>query len=281
MVIHFHNQEVLFLNNGQILYIPSSGVFNIPENALVFYEVIRVIHGIPLFMNEHLERMRRSVLKSGIALDTDSLQNSLVEFIKRNEVPERNLRISLYCKPDHHGDYNYLAYFIESHYPSKESYMRGVKTDLAPLQRKNPNVKLENPTLRESADSAILMSQIHEVLLVNNAGFITEGSRSNFFAIKNQTIITPPSQDVLEGVTRKKVIEVAKQNGISVEERVIHTSELDQIHGAFLTGTSPRVLPISQIGQRTYVIPLLTQQILTYYDQAAEKDLKQTREKYF
>lgn len=281
MIISFDNQEDLFLNNGQTLYIPSSRIFNIPENALIYYEVIRVIQGIPLFMTEHLERMRKSVSRSGIDLETDSLQKSLVEFLKRNDVSEKNLRISLYSNPDHHGDYNYLAYFIESHYPSEESYTHGVKTDLVPLQRKDPNVKLENPTLRESADSVILMSQIHEVLLVNSDGFITEGSRSNFFAIQNQTIITPPSEDVLEGVTRKKVIEVAKQNRVNVVERAIHTSELDQMDGAFLTGTSPRVLPISQIGKQIYPIPLLTQQILTYYDQAAKKDLKKTKEKYF
>ncbi len=281
MTIAFDSEENIFLNNGHIVYIPVSRAYEIPENIKVFYEVIRVIEELPLFLDEHLERLQKSTSQSGIGLDIRSLTNGIITLLKRNPVKEKNLRISLFSELHEHGDYRYLAYFIESHYPPTEAYRNGVRADLIPLERKNPNVKIENPTLRLSADKAICMTQTHEALLVNSQGYITEGSRSNFFAIANSTIITPPAEDVLEGVTRRKVIQLITEKGIPFMERSIHTDELNSIEGAFLTGTSPRVLPISHIGTHAYEIPNLTRQLLQLYDQLAIEDLMHTKEKYY
>ncbi|HCY00083.1 MAG TPA: hypothetical protein DG754_08090 [Bacteroidales bacterium] len=124
------------------------------------------------------------------------------------------------------------------------------------------------------------LSQTHEALLVNDEGFITEGSRSNFFAVINNTLVTPPSKDVLEGVTRKMVIALAKQNSIPFQERPIHKRELDSFDGVFITGTSPKVLPITQIGNHSFKIPKLTQEMIKHYDELVSKNLIELSAKY-
>ncbi len=273
MIITFHNEENIFLHNDNITPIPSTGQFIIPEGVKIFYEVVRVINGTPLFFKEHLERLQRSLQVSGLTTDFDQLSENIFQLIERRSVKEKNLRISIYCPTQ--NQCTVLSYFVESHYPPINAYENGVRVELIPLERKNPNIKLENPQLRQSADKALCLSQTHEALLVNSDGYITEGSRSNFFAITNNKLITPPAKHVLEGITRKMVIRLAKENGIAIEERLIHIDELKNIDGAFITGTSPKVLPITQIGEHQYGIPQIAMQLLTLYDLLAEEDLKQ------
>ena len=217
MTIAFDKDEEFFLFDNQIKEIPTQRKYDIPNDSPIFYEVIRVINSTPLFVDEHIERLKKSTLLSGIeALETNVLLKAITELTKHRQIHEKNLKISLYTDKQNKKDYHVLAYFVSSSYPQPEAYLNGVKVELIPLKRDNPNVKLENPILRSSADKVICLSQTYEALLVNNEGYITEGSRSNFFAIINNTIITPPSKDVLEGITRKMVlslIDVAKEKG--------------------------------------------------------------------
>lgn len=281
MTVHFDKDEEFFFNNNQIQLVPKTKSFDIPDGSTILYEVIRVINGVPLFFDEHIDRLKKSTQLSGIEISLNPLVKGIVDLVKKTDVKEKNLKISLYCdKVDKHKC-QIIAYFIESHYPLAEKYQNGVKTELASLERENPNIKLENPVLRQTADKVLSLSQTHEALLVNDEGFITEGSRSNFFAIINKTLITPPAKDVLEGVTRRMVIALAKQNSIPFQERPIHTRELDSFEGAFITGTSPKILPINRIGDQSFAIPKLTQELIKHFDELIHKNLIELSAKYF
>ncbi|WP_443110713.1 aminotransferase class IV [Caloramator sp. mosi_1] len=89
-------------------------------------------------------------------------------------------------------------------------------------------------------------------MLVNNFDEITEGSRSNIFFIKGSKLYTAPKEDVLVGITRIKVIEIANKLGFEVVEDKIKVSQISEFEACFLTGTSPKVLPISYIDSYAY-----------------------------
>ena len=113
------------------------------------------------------------------------------------------------------------------------------------------------------------------MLLVNSNGYITEGSRSNFFAVFGDLLVTPPAQQVLEGITRKMVIRLAKENSIKFEERPIHSSEIEKMDGAFITGTSTKVLPIAKIGDYEYnEMPSITTTLQNLYDKLTTENLQ-------
>ena len=155
-------------------------------------------------------------------------------------------------------------------------YQNGITDGILPAERKNPNVKLENPTLRNAANRAIEKNKNFEMLLINEQGYITEGSRSNFFAVFGNTLVTPPALQVLEGITRTMIINLAKQNHITIEERTIHINEIQNMDGAFITGTSPKVLPIATIDHHTFVsIPVITKKIMEYYNLLIEKSIRE------
>jgi len=84
-------------------------------------------------------------------------------------------------------------------------------------------------------------------LLVDHNGRITEGSRSNVFFIVKDTIYTAPSHIVLQGIMREKVLEIIENCNLNLKMECFPATELSKVHAAFITGTSPRILPISHI----------------------------------
>jgi branched-chain amino acid aminotransferase len=85
--------------------------------------------------------------------------------------------------------------------------------------------------------------------LVNSKGQILEGLSSNFFAVRQEEIWTE-DQNVLSGIVRSMVLEVARSAGIPVHLTAIQNSELESIEEAFLTNTSRSVLPIHKIDEQ-------------------------------
>ena len=94
--------------------------------------------------------------------------------------------------------------------------------------------------------------QVYEILLVDKEGYITEGSRSNVFFVQGQTLYTSPSAYVLPGTSRKRVFDICNEQGISLLEQRIALKEIGQFDAAFLTGTSPLILPLNCIDKTVY-----------------------------
>ena len=132
-------------------------------------------------------------------------------------------------------------------YPSKEYYKKGVKVILYYGERENPNLKVVSTAFRAKISEKMKEANAHEALLVDRHGFITEGSKSNFFGIKDKNLITAKGEAVLRGITRDKIFKIAKSLGIEVEEKEIKASEISDLDSLFISGTSVAILPISQV----------------------------------
>jgi len=92
-----------------------------------------------------------------------------------------------------------------------------------------------------------VMKNAYEAILFRD-DFITEGSHTNFFAIKNDTLFTAPlSNYILNGVTRKVILEICKENKIDFFEEYIKPNDMKTFDEFFLTGTTTEITPIIQI----------------------------------
>lgn len=107
-------------------------------------------------------------------------------------------------------------------------------------------------------NSAFARTEAHwngydEAVVLNQDGHVSEGSAENFFMIRQGKLVTPPQQDnILEGVTRATIIELAKDElGLEVQERSIDRSELYLADEAFFTGTGAQVAAIVSVDHRT------------------------------
>ncbi len=213
-----------------------------PKNV---YEVIRIMEGKPLFLREHIERMEASLLLQSMTLlkSQEEIRNLLEKLLKKNNFKEGNIK--LLCNGTSPTDL-YL-FFIPHYYPEDELYREGIITKTLKIERHNPNAKVIDVNYKKAVTDFIQNEKIYEALIVNQKDEITEGSKSNIFFVRDNILITPPLKDVLGGVTRLKIISLAKEHHVPVLEIPFSTKDIPLLEGAFISGTSPNLLPIREI----------------------------------
>lgn len=206
------------------------------------YEVLRVINGIPLFLKEHLLRLEKSLELAGdrSPVDLKTIKKYINQLISLNRVKDGNIKIVI-------NEGNLFIYCVTAYYPTEEMYNEGVKTILYFGERTNPNAKVVDSSFREKVTKAITESQAFEAILINNQGYVTEGSKSNIFMVKGDTVYTAPAEGVLLGITRDKIIQACEALNLTVEEKNVSHEDIKDLDGLFISGTSPKVLPINQV----------------------------------
>ncbi len=214
------------------------------DRGRIIYEVIRVINNVPLFYEDHLKRLESSfrLMEKTFSYSYDKIKEYLTRLIEANKIDNGNIKLTFDIKTD-----TMKVFSIKHNYPNENLYKTGVKTILFHGERTNPNAKVVDSSFREKVTEEINKASAFEAILVNNSGFITEGSKSNIFMIKKDKLYTSPLEDVLPGVTRGRIINLAKSLGIKVEEKNINYKDIENFDAMFISGTSPKILPISSV----------------------------------
>jgi branched-chain amino acid aminotransferase len=221
------------------------------DKYTAFYEVIRIIKGIPLFYEDHYGRLKSSMTKSNyeLALSKKDLRDQVVKACELNKLSDCNIKVIVL---QNDVEQITLVFVNKFYYPTKQEYDNGVACCTISLKRSNPNIKMIHTGYKEEIKRVITEKNAFEVLLVNDDGKITEGSRSNAFFIKGNKIYTSPVDYILMGITRQYVINVCTNLGYEVFETLIGLDSLSSFDAVFITGTSIYVLPVKIIDD--YVI---------------------------
>jgi len=249
---------MIFVNNE--IKNPKNFSEDIFTGHLCIYEVIRIFNKCPIFLQDNLLRLNNSIKKSNFTIDIATLHipDKVNHYISLDHISEGNLKYVL-CFTN--GKFDEYLYQIPHHYPSAADYETGVDTVSLQAIRKNPEVKYLNPELREQTNRIIQEKNIYEVILVDSEGYITEGSRSNVFFLRDHTFYTASTEYVLPGTSRKRVIDLCRKCGYAVKEERIAYKELSFYETAFLTGTSPLILPIKKLD--SYFFDISNQEMRT------------------
>ena len=225
------------------------------------FETMRSYNGQVFRGRQHLERLCHSAKVFSLAEpgSIDDLLAGMQELLKRNDVPNARLRLTLtmgntraLLQQEQAAGPNVIvmATALEP-YPARY-YDEGTSVLLSPWRQGKHDVTAGHKTLGymprllalRRAQSLGLM----EALWFTTDNLLAEGCISNVFVVKAGTVKTPSVETpVLPGVTRATVIEVAKAAGIPVEERPLTINDLLEADEAFLTSTSMEVLPICRI----------------------------------
>lgn len=249
------------------------------DNSYVYdgdsvYEVIRMVKGNPVFFHDHMERLVSSarIQKRKLLADIPALRKDIISLVKNERRKEINLKIVFnYNK----GSDNYLVYFIEPIYPSDEQYRKGVKGILFYAERRDPESKVINHKLRSSIYHKLILEGGYEALLVNENSCITEGSRSNIFFLKDDTLTTAPDDVVLNGITRKYILDICRENKIRIKFGCVPVGSISDYDAVFMTGTSPMVLQFYCIGDIYFNVRMtLIETLRKLYIVKAEESIK-------
>jgi len=248
------------------------------ETGICYYEVMRVMDGNCLFIEDHLTRLQRSVSLSGLKYTFNFQEVSAIirELIRRNELVSGNIRLVLQAKENRQPVL--YTYCVPFSYPARELYEQGVATAVFKIVRNNPNIKQYNHGYQQQMRDFILKTGIYEALLQDDMNCITEGSKSNVFFIMEECVMTAPGEKVLKGITREKVILLCSKLNYKLFECPISIDTLPSMEAAFLSGTSPKILPVNCIGQIHYSTGhVMMKNLMAAYDDLIQEDISRWR----
>lgn len=213
----------------------------------VVYSNIKIIQGKMFLPELEIDKLFASAKQIGIICnftkkDLLSWMNILIE---KNKIQDALVRLLLIGQEKDHPSTLFLFPVGLTFYPAK-FYNKGVKLITYQGERFLPKVKSKNLLLnyiayRQAADNGAL-----DALLVDHEGNIAEGTRTSFFVIKNNTLIAPPKEMALEGMTRKIILEIAPKI-MAVKEENIPLNKIKEYDEYFITGTTLNVMPVKQI----------------------------------
>ena len=234
------------------------------------YEVIRVVNGVALFLEDHYQRLLKSIglQKLDFQISFEMFRGNIEELIAQNNQFEGNVKFA--CAPVG-SEVQWAFEFIPHHYPAESDYSNGVVADLLIAERNNPNAKVIQTDVRNRANRMMAERNLFEVLLVNQDRLITEGSRSNVFFVKPDAVYTAPSSLILEGITRMKVIQCINHLPVRLVEQTVCCDQLSEFESVFISGTSPKILPVRSIGNYQFNVQnKIVLELMALYDRLIE-----------
>jgi branched-chain amino acid aminotransferase len=229
------------------------------------FEGIRVYSGNVFRLDAHLKRLFESAQSIMLKIPYTQVEitDLIVETIRKNQLESAYIRVvisrgvgTLGLDPSSCSEPRVIIIAEQlTMYPT-EFYERGIKIVSVASRRNRPDVLspqikslnyLNNILVKLEANQA----GAEEALMLNDQGYVTEGSADNIFIVKNGVILTPPVYlGALEGITRNAIIDVARTKGFEVKESPFTRHDVYVADEVFLTGTAVEVIAVVDVDGR-------------------------------
>ncbi|MBI3316686.1 MAG: aminotransferase class IV family protein [Candidatus Omnitrophica bacterium] len=265
----------------KVLKIKNKMAFRIfSENSIGIFETLRAYHGKIFRLQTHLERLEESAKTAGVALPFNRVfLGKKIQAGLKTHSHALSIRVTLF------GGEILIHYNVRT-LPALLS-KKGVDLKTSPVQRNLANAvpsqvktsDYQNPLLATLEPGALF-----DWVLLDKNGFVTEVRTGNIFVVQKEKgrhraplLVTPPSHGILNGVTRRVVIECAREAGMKVQERPLMRHEVYNAAEAFLTNTSWEILPIRSLDQRKIGLCLpgrITVQLQQRYKKKVQRECR-------
>ncbi len=216
-------------------------------------------------LKEHTDRLFRSakILQMDMPYDKETLNEAQREVVRVNNLDEAYLRPMCFLgsegmglRADNLKTHVMVAAWSWPSYMDPEARDRGIRVRTSSYTRHHVNITMCKAkangnyinsilALREALDAGC-----EEALLLDNEGYVAEGSGENVFVVRDGKIYTPELTSCLEGITRDSIFRIAADLGYEIKERRITRDEFYVADEAFFTGTAAEVVPIRELDSR-------------------------------
>ncbi|OEY66590.1 branched-chain amino acid transaminase [Marinobacter sp. X15-166B] len=216
-------------------------------------------------LQEHTDRLFRSahILKMKMPFSKEQLNEAQRATVRENNLDEAYLRPMVFLgsegmglRADNLKVHVMVAAWSWPSYMSPEAMEVGIKVRTSSYTRHHVNITMCKAKANGNYINSMLAlneaieSGCEEALLLDNEGYVAEGSGENVFILRDGVLHTPELTSCLEGITRATIIEFARELDIPVKERRITRDEVYVADEAFFTGTAAEVLPIRELDGR-------------------------------
>lgn len=251
MIVYFNDK---YIPHDEVKVSPFDRAFLFSDGV---YEALRTYNNKLFRLQDHLERLNYSLHELDISFkDLNQIENISTKLAEINNI---KTDFSIYLQisrgisfPRTHNYENNLTpnvfAFVKPIKDNSKEKNIGVKVILEKdLRWLRCDIKSTSLLASVMANQHAIRTNAYEAILFRD-DFITEGSHTNFFAVKNNKIYTAPlSNYILNGITRKVVLELCNENKIDFCEEYIKVNNLKDYDEFFITGTTTEVTPIIQI----------------------------------
>jgi branched-chain amino acid aminotransferase len=248
-------------------------------------------HGATIFrLDDHTERLFNSahILGMEIPYSRDEINAAQCEVVRENGLDEGYLRPMCFYGSEAMGlraeglsTNVIIAAWPWPSYMDPEARERGIAVRTSSYTRHHVNITMCKAKANGNYINSMLAlrealeSGCEEALLLDNEGYVAEGSGENIFVVKNGELHTPELTSCLDGITRRTIVCFAEELGLPLHERRITRDEVYIADEAFFTGTAAEVLPIRELDGRRIADgkrgPLTEQLQSLYFDQVRGK----------
>ncbi len=257
------NTKFIFFN-GKIIS-DTEGHISLRDRGFLYgdgiFETLRSYNGTPFKLAEHLERLHSSARKLKIPFEytIKELSKNVKELLEINNIPDAYIRITLSRGIGNNGlgiNDNLESTLLIQSKPfmsyEKELYKKGMSLNVSKARRstscpischKTTNL-LTSILLKEEAKE----KSAHEAIILNTDGYVAECIVSNIFIVDSRKVITPSlDTNILPGITRKIVLDICKNNNISVSEDRFRIETLIKADEVFITNSLMEIMPIAEV----------------------------------
>jgi branched-chain amino acid aminotransferase len=219
-------------------------------NSFGVYESVEVDENVPFHLGDHLSRLAESaeMIELSLPYTIPEIANWVNLLLQEEDDQDCLLRI-IALGVTQVEDEALVAVLPQPlpRYPDIY-YWEGASVITFEGSRSLPACKSLNTLINYLARRQAVRSSVHEAILRAPDGEMTEGSRSNIFAVRRGEILTPPSDRVLSGITRDITIRLALEAGYLVSEVPLNLVDLYHFSEFFVTSTSMHIIPVVRIG---------------------------------
>ena len=214
-------------------------------------------------LREHTERLFNSakILRMPMPFTLDEVMQAQIDIIKANNLESGYLRPLIWLGSEKMGVspkgakvHVMVAAWPWGAYLGEDGINRGIRVKTSSFTRHHVNITMTQAKSVSNYTNSILANLeatedgYDEALLLDTAGFVSEGSGENVFVIKDGVVYTPDlSAGALNGITRKTVTAICKDLGLELKEKRITRDEIYIADEAFFTGTAAEVTPIREL----------------------------------
>ncbi len=242
------------LYNGQFIPL-SQATLSVTDKGYFFdfavYDSLKVVQGQIFFPEFHVDRLLDSAdrLELHHQFKKADILKWLDQLVQKNNLTDALLRTVLIGDPDDNQTAKLYIFPVSGlTFYNHSLYHKGVKVITYRGERRIPQSKSKDLLLGFLALREAEKQGAIDALLVDHGGNIREGTRSNFFAIKDGTLWSPPADKILAGITRQIVLQIA-QNKFKYKESDIPLARIKDFDELFITSTSKNIMPIRQIDE--------------------------------
>ena len=221
------------------------------QRGYAAFDFFRTKNFIPLFLDDYLDRFFNSIALMHLQLTCtrEELKAIIYELIKKNNLAESGVRMILtggYSADGYQpAKPNLIITQQKIQLTTPEKFVAGMRIITHEYQRDLPEVKSINYLMGVWLQKKIKEQQAVDVLY-HKHGIVSEFPRANVFIVdKNEKIITP-SENILQGVTRRKMLELIEKKFVP-EVRPLQIEEIINAAEIFMTSNTKRLLPITQL----------------------------------